>query len=277
MAQTIIEHNDGRELQVGDGKVNYRQVYILSEFDAELDIVAVLGKNVSDGHGGTTAMPFIGQQHPILKSLYAWTYNLVRIPGASDMWRMEWEFRSVSPGVRRASPNTGGLTRGPSEIGFQEITANLTGSFALMYRADPVRDHPDGTDFDIGGDPLDVAGVPTSVMRPQYEITVARTSTKQFDDNLAKYGEEVGTRSTQNIFGLDGEYVLYKGAQIQRVETQVYRVVHTWVYDAFAHLIQVPKYNADGVSPKDEDGYTKHVYHKQPFRLGNSHKFLTAN
>ena len=277
MAKSAIEHNDGRQLSVGDGKVNYRKVYILSEYTAELDIIADLGKSVSDGAGGLTALPYIGQAHPVMRALFAWTYNLTKIPASSDMWRIEFEYRTVAPSSPRAAPNTGGLTRGPDEVGFEEITANLTGSFALMYRADPAEDNPNGTDFDIGGDPIDVAGNPTSVMRQQYEITVARTSTKQFDTNLSKYGEEVGTSGSSSIFGLEGGKMLYKGAQIQRVETQVYRVVHTWLYDNFAHLIQVPKYEADGTCQKTTTGNVKHVYHKQPFKKGQSHKFLSRN
>ena len=274
---TAIEHNDGRQLSVGDGKVQYRKVFILTGYTAELDIIADFGKAPSDGNGGTTPLPYVGQTHPEMRALYAWSYNLAKMPGTTDMWRIEWEYRTVSPASPRAAPNTGGLTRGPNEVGFEEITGSLTGSFALMYRADPANDDPAGTDFDIGGQSLDVAGSPTSVMRAQYQITVARTSTSQFDDNVTRFGSAVGTRADSDILGIEGGRMLYKGAQIQRVETQVYRVVHTWLYDKFAHLIQVPKYEADGTCKKKPDGTVEHVYHKQPFPLGTSHKFLSRN
>ena len=276
MVQTAVEANEGRTLSVGDGAVTLHRVFHLYGFADELAIVKALGKSVSSG-SGTTAIPFISQQHPVFKILYAWTYSLNKVPDAINQWRLDFEYRSVTHGAREQNPNTGGMTAGPDEVGFVEVTARLGGSFVLAYRANPAHQGPEGTEADIGGKGIDIMGNPTSLMRTQYEVVIARVSYKPDENLLSRFGAEVGTRGTGTMFGLEGGKFLYRGCNIQRIKTRVYRCQHTWIYDKWSHLIQTPLYAPDGSFEKNADGKAAHVYHEQPFPEGSSRTFLGSN
>jgi len=273
MSQYAIETNDGRQVQVADGKATIRRSYVMWGFDSDLAVIRGLGASYapSTGASATTFVPKIGSKHEDWHFMQAWSYNLKKRPGSENIWDIEFEYRNIPPQPRnRPQPNSG-LPPGPDAIAFEEITAKVSGSFVLAYRANPSRpvDGVYGEEGgNIGGQPIDAGGQPTSQMRYQYEITKSIVTEQNFEEQLAGFGSMVGFRGT--AFGLDSGSVLYRGASIQRIENNKYRVQHTYLYDSNLHALQVPQYNADGQFDLDEDGHADVVYWKQPFPTAGS-------
>ena len=273
MAQYAIETNDGRSVVVADGKATIRRSYVMWGFDNDLAVIRGLGASSADGAGSsnTTFVPKIGSAHEDWYFMKAWSYNLAKQPGSENIWNIEFEYRNVPSQPRnRPQPNSG-LPPGPDAIAFEEITAKVSGSFVLAYRGNP--SYPVDGNYgeaggDIGGEPIDAGGQPTSQMRYQYEITKNIVTEQNFDAQLTAYGDFVGFRGT--AFGLVSGSLLYRGASIQRIENNKYRVAHTYLYDSNLHALQVPKYNADGQFDLNEDGHADEVYWKQPFPLAGA-------
>ena len=271
---TIVENNDGGSLSVGDGVADLKRVFTLLGYENQLQIVRALGNSIDvDGSGGleTTILPKLGDAHPQFQNmLFASSYDLTKIPKSDEMWRISFTYKFNKP----VNFQTGGdVTRGPDALGYQDVSARVTGKFDLCYRANPnfSNSNPKG---DIGGDPVDCNGQPTSIMRPQYEIQFNTTVDETISGALATYGAEVGTVCNGNVFGLDGSTVLYKGASITRIAQNSYRLTHSFLYDQWYHTIQTPKFTTDGQISLTQDGHHITVLAVDPFPIGDAANFV---
>lgn len=270
-----VELENGGQVQVNDGNAVIRRSFVLWPFASEALAIRGLNASYTVGPGQTekTNVPRIGTPHPDWRFMIVASYNLSRYAGSGEAyaWKVDFEYRNV-PSQPRNPPTPTGLPSGPAAISFEEMTGNVTGSFIMAYRSDP--SPPSNNIYgegggDIGGDPCDAGGQPTSQMRYQYEISKSVVTEQNFDDQLGAFGDFVGFRGSG--FGLPDGSVLYRGAQIQRIEANKYRVQHTYLYDSNLHCLQVPKYNRDGQFDLNEDGHVDEVYWKQPFPMaGNS-------
>jgi len=267
MPQYAIETNDGRQVSVGDGKAIIRRSYKVWGFTAEQDVIR--GMNASYPHGpdasDTTYLPRIASRHEFYTFMSVHSYNLQKMPGTTNAWIVEYEYRNVAVQTRQPATPTG-LPSGPDAVSYEELTGKVSGSFILAYRANPQA--PTLNFFgeqvgDIGGDPIDAGGQPTSLMRYQFEITKSVVTTQNFDDQLGSYANFVGRRG--GGFGCADGSLLYRGASIQRIEANKFRVQHTYLFDQNYHALQVPRYDKDGNFDLDEDGHVDIVYWKQPF------------
>lgn len=273
MPQYAVELMDNKQVQVNDGKAVIRRSYVMWPYQSEAAAIRGMNGtyNTGPGQSTTTRVPRIGSRDVDFPFMVVASYNLVRYAGQGEdhAWKVDFEYRNV-PQQTNNPPTPTGLPSGPAAISFEELTGNVTGSFIMAYRSDP--SPPSNNIFgegggDIGGDPCDAGGQPTSQMRYQYEITKSVVTEQNFEAQLGSYGDFVGSRGSG--FGLPDGSVLYRGAQIQRIETNKYRVQHTYLYDSNLHCLQVPKYNRDGQFDLNEDGHVDEVYWKQPFPMAN--------
>ena len=266
----VNELEQTRSLTVSDGKVNLRKSYVFTDYATERACVDVFGTTV-----GSTNVPFIRCRHSQIDSggwpqLFCYQYDLSRVAGSKDTWRVDFDFRTIQPAP--VTQNNNSVSQGPDEIGFEEMTGRVSASFENMYRANCLAvEFPN--EGDCGGKPVDVLGQPTSVLRKKYEIQMNRTSYQPFERDMGSFGSEVGTRTSAEIFGLPSGSCLYMGATITRVEHNAYRITHTWMYDQYFHTIQVPKYDQTGLLELDSNGCAKTVYQVQPFNTGRSAEF----
>ena len=265
---TAIELTDGTRLSVGDGAADAVRTFFLDGYANELLVIRnAFGSNPNAiGTTGTVMVPKLRDKHPLFGELYAYKYDLVKESGGTDQWRATFHYRKYLPIDRTDSS---GLTIGPETVNFADVSARCTGSFHDVYRTNLDISSGDPTDADIGGERVDAGGVPTSVMRTQYEMTVNVTKN---GNELLGFSESVGKRCKNNVLGLDGDATLYKGAAIQRIGTNLFSISHTFLFDSEYHLIQAPEYLPDGqpnigTDPDNlaELGHMKMVRHVQPF------------
>ena len=270
---SVVEIVDGRRLSFNEGSVDAERTFILTGYSNESSIVYLaFGNQVGeiDNALNLISVPKIGDPHPSFPSLlFAYSYDLTQLPGESDKWRATFKYRRTETSVYVDNSAVGA---GPGLVGFEELSARVSGSFVEAYRTDPGNFTGTG-DGDIGGDPIDRAGVPTSVMRTQMEISLTRTMTTFDPGEFAHY---VGTRTKQQLFGLNPGFLVYRGANISRIETNKFSVQHTWLYDKHYHLIQEPAYTVAGTpqlgkDSQEYDGKAYPVFHRQPFPEDDSH------
>lgn len=120
-----------------------------------------------------------------------------------------------------------------------------------------------GLTTDIGGTNVDAAGVPVSGLVTQQELTY--TVRMDFDNtDQATVNTMIGTRNNATFLGGNAGFVLFTGVRRSRIAVDLYEVTYTFVWDAAAHLRQVPKRTADG-DPELSGGYASEVYARQPF------------
>ena len=272
----VKELHNTRALSVGEGAATLRKSYMFQGYTDERSVTEVFGQTVVNDDSTTTVVPFVRGRHSQFDPdgwpfLFCYKFDLVKMPGSNDTWRVDYEFRSIQPPPLTTNNNS--VSQGPEEVGFEELTGRVTGSFDNVYRVGFVVADGASIESDIGGKGVDVAGTPTSTFRSKYEIQLSKTSFQQFDREIASYGAQVGTRTSRELFGIDAGFLLYQGANVQRITHNSYRVSHTWLFDEFAHLIQAPLYTANGGLPLNDEGRAETVYAVQPFDLGDSHLF----
>ena len=120
-----------------------------------------------------------------------------------------------------------------------------------------------GLTTDIGGTSVDAAGVPVSALVVQQELTY--TVRMNFTNaNQTTVNSMIGTRNNATFLGGNAGFVLFTGVRRSRIAVDLYEVTYTFVWDAAAHLRQVPKRTADG-DAELASGYASAVYARQPF------------
>ena len=120
-----------------------------------------------------------------------------------------------------------------------------------------------GLTTDIGGTSVDAAGVPVSALVVQQELTY--TVRMNFtNSNQATVNSMIGTRNSATFLGGNAGFVLFTGVRRSRIAVDLYEVTYTFVWDAAAHLRQVPKRTADG-DAELSGGQAVQVYARQPF------------
>ena len=146
-------------------------------------------------------------------------------------------------------------------------TSNSTGAYCTCTRATVVRSTAmyrkdaafpaDGTvafasGADIGGDKVDTNGKPKVYDVPQQLVTIEM----QYDRTLpagspdgeplwSDYTSYVGNRNSAEFLGFPTGTLLYQGFQTAP-EDNYYRMSHTFLYDAWFHLDQIPAPNPTG-------------------------------
>ena len=272
---TAVEIVDGRRISFSEGSVDAERTFIIVGYVSEAKVIIDAFDNTLDIIGDATrtvTIPKIGSSHPEFPALlFCYAYDLTQMPGEKDKWKVTFRYRRTEvSGFVDGTTQAGGA--GPGLVGFEELSARVSGSFVEAYRTDPANFTGTG-DGDIGGDPIDRAGVPTSVMRTQMEISLSKTMS---DFNPGAFIDYVGTRTKVRLFGVSAGLLVYRGANISRIETNKFSVQHTWLYDMDYHLIQEPEYTMAGspVLGKEDDefkGKAYRVFHRQPFPEGESH------
>lgn len=120
-----------------------------------------------------------------------------------------------------------------------------------------------GLTTDIGGTQVDAAGVPVSGLVTQQELTYTVRMDFTTSDQ-ATVNSMIGTRNDSEFLGGNAGFVLFTGVRRSRIAVNLYEVTYAFVWDAAAHLRQVPKRTADG-DPELSGGYASEVYARQPF------------
>jgi len=146
-------------------------------------------------------------------------------------------------------------------------TDNSTGAYCSCTRATVVRStamYRKGATFpangtvvfaagaDIGGDKVDTNGKPKVYDVPQQLVTIETqydrtlpSGSPAAEPNWATYTSYVGNRNSAVFLGFPIGTLLYQGFQTAP-EDNYYRMSHTFLYDAWFHLEQIPCPNPTG-------------------------------
>ena len=118
---------------------------------------------------------------------------------------------------------------------------------------------------DIGGYKVDSGGEPVSFLLPQQELSVTNF---RGTNNAGNCIAGVGKRNTNAVMGASAGYVLFAGATARRMKPGKYQIEYKFIYDADAHLRQMPVKDVSGDITRgtvSANGWqAKTVFWKQP-------------
>lgn len=283
MAYKFVETLDSRSLSDEGGRaIGSRRFTIFNDTTGggstltnPEDVIALYG--TSDGSG--TQLPLKGDPFPAFPELIALSPRLSRVPGHTDVWQVDWQYRTS---------NWVPTDLQPEEVGYVEYRSRATGKVVDVWRTLTAAERSalfgvggnweagTGTviNTDIGGTQVDIGGVPVSVPTFSIEITLGETTNQTPDEGyLVQF---LNRRNNTTFRGAPVGMVAYIGYDTARIDLGLWRVTHTFVLDPYYHLVQIPVRNPDGSVAIGSSGYAALVYYRQPFQGGADFSAISA-
>ena len=195
---------------------------------------------------------------------YYGTKSWTRLEGSDDVWSFTLTY-STAPSAG------GGGYAGEALITTQGDTRATT---KAVYRVDPQGDVDSPTGADIGGDPIDEGGTPTSITTIDRRFSTTEKS--NIFPRLDNLSELVGKRNASEYEGGEKGSILYLGfSWSYDTSSGLWAISHQFAVDKKTHHAeQVAKTDPDGEVIKNQatkDGATiltaAHVFWVQPFAL----------
>lgn len=255
----VIEKLESRSIQTSGGRGSGTRNFYASGYSSPKDVFATFGKTV-----GSQVVPAKGDSYPELPGLIAKDFTISPVAGQSDVYEITWTYEMFSTEFL-AAPEVDPPERLPNEIDYVELSSEIRTEFQLAWRLDPTTPslgEPD-PDQDIGGDPVDAGGNPTSIQRRRMELVLTETVASV---DFGLIGRYTFNRNSKTFLGAVPGRVLYRGASVRRTGVNVFTIAHSFVDDQFYHLEQQPLVDQNGVPmDNDSDGHADEVYYIQPF------------
>ena len=255
----IIESLESRSIQTSGGRGTGSRSFFAKGYSSPADVFATLGRTV-----GTVDVPDKGSAYPGLPGLVARDFSISPVAGHNDLYKMDWSYEVMSP-TFLAAPDVTPPKVLPNEVTYVELSSEIRTEFQLAWRANarpPIGGTPD-PDEDIGGDPIDAAGNPTSIMRRKQELVLTETVNVV---DFASISTFTFKRNSSSFLGASPGRVLYRGASVRRTGVQVFTVSHSFVDDQYFHCEQQPWIDQNGIPYQTgEDKHADEVYWIQPF------------
>ena len=262
MTIQIIERLGSRTFSSSGGHTASR---IFVCYDNEVDVVAEAVDILLDPQ-----MPTKGQSHPDAENLLADTYTMTPSDEGIGVWEITWEYNPYSTGSGgdnplqpdEVAPNVGLSV----ESAFAIVDLYKSGfSFGAININDP--DPNPASPLYITGTLEALMGNPISKPVPQTTINI----TEEIETNSFQMGwilDKAGKRNLNSWLGLPAGSVVFAGVSVSRSGVNKYKVSYKFVYDAWYHLRQIPRYNADGIVDYDisVSPPTQPVSWRQPFK-----------
>ena len=118
---------------------------------------------------------------------------------------------------------------------------------------------------DIGGQKIDVAGTPTSVVVPIQRIIVDITTVRF--PSMIRFNTYLGSKNKTIFLGCETATVVFMGADASEMQPGRWKVSLSFEVDKFFHLKQVPIRNASGYVELDQGGDTNALGRGQAARV----------
>jgi hypothetical protein len=217
---------------------------------------------------GEADLPATNTKFPGIPTLRAKEHQAEQVDSAKPGFAYEVTIRyEPSTGF---NPNQEGPDD-PTDPGFTQVDVDFVPTIQDAWRSDgftqlPQPNQASGTIIDIGGNPVDSAGEPTSIVRILGSVVIGYTITGYPDYSTLL--EMAGARNNQPFLGAQIGQILFKHCTSRRVGVNTYQLTYTFAHDDWFHLVQVPKRNTDGIIEVTDGtpAYATTVYWKQPFR-----------
>lgn len=268
MAQTVIESKDSRSYSNAGGKVSGTAVFHVYDIATPITDPSMIDFGVGN-------MPDVGDAFPGDPELTASSYAVDIVPESDYVWKVTWTY--TSGGDNTVKP--------PTEVGYIQISVEYGGQFKDMYRLGtsgyPLAyegGNPSGKD--IGGKPIDAAGVPTSVFIPQHRLVIEETvKASEMVIRTTRVRIAVATRNSTTFQGAAVGTLLYEGASARRVSLTAFMLTHKFLYDAWYHMGQQPRLNSqrEPVVSMGTQPYAEFVRFVQPFPNLTNFNALSEN
>lgn len=255
---TAFEQIGSRSMSFVDGRITGRTAWWI--YDATTPAIALTAPGLPVLM--TTTFP----DFPALTAIRRPVLELLE--NQNDTWEAIYEYENV-----------GGLPGGiqPDEVGFVEFVTDIGRVNRDVWRkqADPPTIFAffpvtgavsDPSVIDIGGVPVDRNGHPVTYRRLVQGLVI--NENLNGNPPFATYRAAVDKRNSVTFYGSAIGFLVYAGAVATRIALNTYKVQHTFYWDEWKHMEQVPQLDQDGdvvLKVSSSAKVANEVYWRQPF------------
>jgi hypothetical protein len=266
----VYELNTSRKYLNNEGKPRAERQFVVVGAATEGDVVALLGTTLPgeyENYPNDGALPY---------DMLAFDYSITKDPSAVSTWQVTMRYRAEI-GAAQAFANPTSPLLEPNEVGYRTARLSMTAEFRDTWRdfvsVTAMQAIASGNyDMtDIGGNSIDVAGIPLSSLVYKQEISILITD--QYLPDAQSIATQIGTRNASTFLNYPSGSVVFAGCNCETIpEVGRNSIEYRFVYDATYHQIQYPVKGNNGspilaaaTAGTILKGSAEQVFYKQPF------------
>ena len=276
----VYELNSSRKYANNEGKPRAERQFVVVGAATEGDVVALLGTTLPgeyENYPNDGALPY---------DMLAFDYSITKDPSAVSTWRVTMRYRAEI-GAAQAFNNPTSPQLEPNEVGYRTARLAMTAEFCETWRdfvsVTAMQAIASGNyDLqDIGGNSIDVGGIPLSSLVYKQEISILITD--QYLPDAQAIAVQIGTRNASTFLNYPAGSIVFTGCNAETIpEVGRNSIEYRFVYDQCFHQIQYPVKGNNG-SPILASatvgtilkGSAEKVYYKQPFKYTSNFNNLS--
>ena len=276
----VYELSTSRKYLNNEGKPRAERQFVVVGAATEGDVVALLGTTLPgeyENYPNDGALPY---------DMLAFDYSITKDPSAVSTWQVTMRYRAEI-GAAQAFNNPTSPLLEPSEVGYRTARLSMTAEFRDTWRdfvsVTAMQAIASGNyDMtDIGGNSIDVAGIPLSSLVYKQEISILITD--QYLPDAQAIAVQIGTRNASTFLSYPSGSVVFAGCNCETIpEVGRNSIEYRFVYDATYHQIQYPVKGNNGspilaaaTAGTILKGSAEKVYYKQPFKYTSNFNNLS--
>ena len=276
----VYELNTSRKYLNNEGKPRAERQFVVVGAATEGDVVALLGTTLPgeyENYPNDGALPY---------DMLAFDYSITKDPSAVSTWQVTMRYRAEI-GAAQAFANPTSPLLEPNEVGYRTARLSMTAEFRDTWRdfvsVTAMQAIASGNyDMtDIGGNSIDVAGIPLSSLVYKQEISILITD--QYLPDAQSIATQIGTRNASTFLNYPSGSVVFAGCNCETIpEVGRNSIEYRFVYDATYHQIQYPVKGNNGspilaaaTAGTILKGSAETVYYKQPFKYTSNFNNLS--
>lgn len=280
MATAVYELFTSRKYLNNEGKPRAERQFVVVDAATEGDVVALLGTSLPGEYANypnDAALPY---------NMLAFDYSITKDPSANSTWQVTMRYRAEIGSVP-AFNNPTSPQLNPTEVGYRTARLSMTADFRDTWRdfvsvtAMQAIASGNYSLTDIGGESIDVGGIPLSALVHKQEISILITD--QYLPDAQAIAAQIGTRNASTFLNYPSGSVVFAGCNAETIpEVGRNSIEYRFVYDQAYHQIQYPL-KANNGSPilaattvgTILKGSAENVYYKQPFKYTSNFNNLS--
>ena len=276
----VYELNTSRKYLNNEGKPRAERQFVVVGAATEGDVVALLGTTLPgeyENYPNDGALPY---------DMLAFDYSITKDPSAVSTWQVTMRYRAEI-GAAQAFANPTSPLLEPNEVGYRTARLSMTAEFRDTWRdfvsVTAMQAIASGNyDMtDIGGNSIDVAGIPLSSLVYKQEISILITD--QYLPDAQSIATQIGTRNASTFLNYPSGSVVFAGCNCETIpEVGRNSIEYRFVYDATYHQIQYPVKGNNGspilaaaTAGTILKGSAEQVFYKQPFKYTSNFNNLS--
>ena len=214
MATAVYELFTSRKYLNNEGKPRAERQFVVVDAASEAVVVGLFGSTLPgeyEHYPNDSGLPY---------DMLAFDFSITKDPSAVSTWQVTMRYRAEI-GATSGFNNPTSTQLEPNEVGYRTARLSMAAEFRDLWRdfasvaALQAKASGDYSVTDIGGNSIDVAGIPLSTLVYKQEITILITD--QYLPDAQAIATQIGTRNASTFLNYPSGSVVFAGCNAETI------------------------------------------------------------